>query len=76
MVSFKCQLKTKNGAGRAAKSQGVIFGEVVLVHIKDELLVKGKLDPSRLKAVGCLGMGVYCRTRDIFEMKPSQTGDR
>jgi len=51
--------------------RAIIFGEVVLAHIKDELWVEGKVEPSRLRAVGRVGRDIYCRTRDIFEMKCS-----
>jgi len=31
--------------------------------------VDGKLDPSRLNAVGRVGRDTYCRTGDIFAIK-------
>jgi flavin reductase (DIM6/NTAB) family NADH-FMN oxidoreductase RutF len=45
-----------------------LFGEVVAFHIRDELLRDGKVDPSKLKAIGRLGGPTYCRTNDLFEM--------
>jgi flavin reductase (DIM6/NTAB) family NADH-FMN oxidoreductase RutF len=46
-------------------------GEILQVHVKDELYVDGNIDPIKLKAVGRLGGGgdFYCRTQDIFELK-------
>ena len=67
-VSLECRLVQSLELGEGQNLRGVIFGEVVLAHVKDELLVSGKLEPSRLKAVGRIGDGLYCRTGDIFEM--------
>ncbi len=74
-VSLECQLVQKlELVEELVKGHGlrsIIFGKVVLIHIKDELWVDGKIDPSRLGAVGRLGKDLYCRTTDMFEMKSS-----
>jgi len=70
-VSLECRLMQKLELGEGQNLRGVIFGEVVLAHVKDELWVDGNIEPSRLRAVGRLGGGIYCPTRDIFKMKPS-----
>ncbi|MFC1940419.1 flavin reductase family protein [Chloroflexota bacterium] len=47
-----------------------VIGEVLLVHIKDELWSGEYIEPSLLKAVGRVGgLHSYCRTTDIFEME-------
>ncbi len=53
--------------GNALRS--VIFGEVVQIHVKDEVLTDGEIDPAKLKAVGRVGRNMYCRTTDVFEAK-------
>ena len=68
-VSFECRLVQKLELGEGQDSRGIVFGEVVLAHVKDGLWVDGKIGPPRLSAVGRLGDGVYCRTGDIFEVK-------
>ena len=70
-VSLECRLVKTLDLGEGPTLRNLIFGEVVLVHVKDEVWVEGKIDPSRLKAVGRVGDGLYCRTGDIFEMKRS-----
>jgi len=67
-VSLECRLVQRLELGEGQNLRGVIFGEVVLVHVKDELWVASKIEPSRFRAVGRLGSGIYCRTGDIFEM--------
>jgi len=71
-VSFECRLVQKLELGEGMDSRGIVFGEVILTHIKEGLWVDGKIEPSKLKAVGRLGTGLYCRTGDIFEVKVSQ----
>ncbi len=70
-VSFECQLIQKLELVEGQDLRSVVFGEVVLMHINDELWIEGKIDPSRLRAVGRLGIGLYCRTEDILEINRS-----
>jgi len=70
-ISLECRLVKRLELGEGQNLRGVVFGEVVLAHIKDELWATGKIQPSKLRAVGRLGSGIYCRTSDIFEVKPS-----
>ena len=72
-VSLECRLiqkleileERKEGVGLTA----IIFGLVVLAHIKDEILVEGIVEPSRLQLVARVGKDKYCRIDDIFEIK-------
>ncbi len=68
-VSLECRLMETLELGEELRN--VIFGEVVLAHVKDELWVDGSVDPYKLRSVGRLGSGIYCHTRDIFETKVS-----
>lgn len=70
-VSLECRLVKELELIEGQGLRAVVFGEVVVAHIKDEVLVGGKVEPSRLKAVGRVGNDRYCRTGDIFEMKRS-----
>jgi flavin reductase (DIM6/NTAB) family NADH-FMN oxidoreductase RutF len=51
------------------QQSNVVIGEVVRVHIKEGIYVKGEIQMSALKALGRPGGDKYCRTTDIFEMK-------
>ncbi len=70
-VSLECRLVQRLEFGEGENLRYVIFGEVILTHVKDELLVDGKIEPARLKALGRIGGGIYCRTGDIFRMAVS-----
>jgi flavin reductase (DIM6/NTAB) family NADH-FMN oxidoreductase RutF len=72
-ISLECRLVQKiamieqfqDGQG----SNAIIFGEVVFAHIKDEVLVNGKIDPMRLGLIGRVGQDLYCRTVDTFKLE-------
>ena len=68
-VSLECRVRRDMELGEELRH--LVFGEVILTHVKDELWIDGNVDPHQLRLVGRLGGGTYCRTRDIFKMKPS-----
>ena len=47
----------------------VVIGEVVRIHVKDEVCVNGEIQMSKLGAIGRLGEGLYCRTTDTFRVE-------
>jgi flavin reductase (DIM6/NTAB) family NADH-FMN oxidoreductase RutF len=68
-VNMECKLTQILESGEAAAGGHIIIGEVVRVHIKDELWAGDQIDVSKLKPIGRLGGDLYCRITDIFEMK-------
>ena len=46
----------------------VVFGEVVGVHIADEVIVDGLVDPLRLDAIARLGYDQYALISEVFSM--------
>jgi flavin reductase (DIM6/NTAB) family NADH-FMN oxidoreductase RutF len=46
----------------------VVFGEVVGIHIADDVIVDGLVDVSRLDPFGRLGYQDYVHVRDTFTM--------
>lgn len=72
-VNFECRLLQHV----VVADNTVCFGEVVRMHVADEVLAGGLVDPRRLRAVGRLGHKYYCRTTDVFEMaRPRVTGPK
>ncbi|MBI4329765.1 MAG: flavin reductase family protein [Chloroflexi bacterium] len=72
-INLECRMVQKleimeEGAGLRA----IVFGEVLVMHIKDEVWVNGEIDPFRLKPVGRVGRNLYCRTGDIIEVKRTE----
>ena len=73
-INMECRLLQILEFGREPRKNEFIIGEVVRIHIKDEFIVDGQLQPRKLKIIGRLsGHGrAYCRTTDIFEIKRTQ----
>jgi flavin reductase (DIM6/NTAB) family NADH-FMN oxidoreductase RutF len=65
-VAMECRLDRIVEVGRTGTA--VIIGEILLWHIRDELIVEGRLDVGRLDAIGRMGGPHYARTRDRFDM--------
>ena len=65
-VAMECRLDRIIEIGRGGTA--VIIGEIVLWHVRDELVVEGRLDLGRLDALGRMGGPTYTRTRDRFDM--------
>ncbi len=56
-ISMECRLiQTVEFGGKPNRST-IILGEILVVHIKDEVMTKGKLDPLKAKIIGRLGDG-------------------
>ena len=71
-VNLECRLRQILEFGEDLRVSSFIIGDVLRVHVRDELLDGGVIKAPRLKAIGRLGEDFYCRTMDIFEMKRPQ----
>jgi flavin reductase (DIM6/NTAB) family NADH-FMN oxidoreductase RutF len=65
-VAMECRLERIVEVGRGGTA--VIIGEILLWHVRDELVVGGRLDLGRLDAIGRMGGPTYTRTRDRFDL--------
>ena len=72
-VNMECKLMQILEFGEPPRISSFIIGEVVRVHIRDEVWVDGVINAHKLKVIGRLGEDLYCRTRDMFEMKRPDT---
>lgn len=68
-VNMECKLVQILELGEIPTGSTVVIGEVILVHVRDDLWIKDHIEMSRLKAIGRLGGDLYCRITDLFEMK-------
>ena len=68
-ISMECKLNRILEFGDSIDVNMVAIGEIVRVHVRDDVLSNGVVDPSKLKAIARLGADFYCRTGDLFEMK-------
>jgi flavin reductase (DIM6/NTAB) family NADH-FMN oxidoreductase RutF len=68
-VAFECRYwRTIELPGRNGGTSGnaIVLGQVVGVHIADEVIVNGKVDVTRLKPIARLGYGDYAVIDQVF----------
>jgi flavin reductase (DIM6/NTAB) family NADH-FMN oxidoreductase RutF len=68
-IQFECRLMQILEFGIFPHINNFVIGEILMIHVKDDLLVDGVIQTDRVKAIGRLGGDFYCRTGDVFEMK-------
>jgi flavin reductase (DIM6/NTAB) family NADH-FMN oxidoreductase RutF len=64
-VAFECRLYDAIEVGEST----MVLGEVVYAHVDDEVTTDGKLDVTKLDAVGRLSGSYYATTRDRFSLE-------
>jgi len=72
-INMECRLVQVLEFGNRPIRSSFIIGEVVRVHIKDWLYVNNEIDMFQLNAIARMGGRLYCRTRDIFGIKESDS---
>lgn len=64
-VAFECRVNDVVSKGNGH----MVFGDVLLVHVDEDLFVDGRVDPGRLKPVGRLGGAMYTdASGDVFKL--------
>ncbi|HHY22499.1 MAG TPA: flavin reductase family protein [Bacilli bacterium] len=65
-IHMECQLEQIIEIGSSPHS--LVIGEVKAIHVDDEFMNEGRIDMSRLAAVGRMGGKWYIKTNDLFEL--------
>jgi flavin reductase (DIM6/NTAB) family NADH-FMN oxidoreductase RutF len=71
-VQMECRLNRILEFGESPMVTGYVIGDVLCVHVKDELYAGDEIQVDKLRAVGRLGgrgRDLYCRTTDSFEVQ-------
>ena len=70
-INMECRVLQILEFGQAPTLANLVIGEILLIHITDELYDKQSRCVSGLKTIGRLGgdRDIYCRIRDSFQMK-------
>ena len=69
-VHLECRMRQLISMGDGPIAANLVIGEVLLIHIDDEVLdPSGRVDPRKLKTIARLGGSYYCRSTDLFEME-------
>ncbi len=71
-INLECKLlQTLEFIEEGNGLRSVVFGQVVQIHVKDEICANGGIDPARLQVVGRVGRNAYIKAANIFEVKRS-----
>jgi flavin reductase (DIM6/NTAB) family NADH-FMN oxidoreductase RutF len=69
-VTMECKVLQIVSTGKGPIAGNLVIGEVLVIHIADDVLDdKKRIDPRKLRTIARLGGDYYCRTTDLFEMK-------
>jgi flavin reductase (DIM6/NTAB) family NADH-FMN oxidoreductase RutF len=68
-VQFECRLTQIMEFGVFPHVNNFVVGQILRVHVQDDMIVDGVVQAERVKTVGRLGADFYCGTQEIFEMK-------
>ncbi len=68
-VHLECTLRQVLPIGDGPISANLVIGEVLLIHVADDLLDDlGRIDPRKYQTIARLGGDWYCRATDLFTM--------
>lgn len=74
-VNMECKLERIITLGTETHPQGLVIGEIIQLHIDDEIISGHRINHEKLKPVGRLAGNMYTHTYDVFElMRPSYEG--
>jgi flavin reductase (DIM6/NTAB) family NADH-FMN oxidoreductase RutF len=74
-ISMECRLRQIVQVSTKALGGSLILGDILRLHIRDELFDNYRIDPDRLRAVGRMGGASYTRTGDRFELSRPKAGE-
>ena len=67
-VNMECRLIQVIPIGQGKRQHGLVIGEIVLMHIRDDIISGHRIDHQKLRPTGRLAGNMYCYTADTFEM--------
>ena len=67
-VNMECRLDQVVTIGSGDKEHGLIVGEILLMHIRDDIISGHRINHDVLKPVGRLAGNMYCYTHDTYQM--------
>jgi flavin reductase (DIM6/NTAB) family NADH-FMN oxidoreductase RutF len=67
-VNMECRLNQIVPIGQGRHQHGLVIGEIVLLHIRDDIINGHRINHQKLQPTGRLAGSMYCHTADVFEM--------
>jgi flavin reductase (DIM6/NTAB) family NADH-FMN oxidoreductase RutF len=74
-VNMECRLNQVVSIGDGG-GHALVIGEIILMHIRDDIINGHRINHQRLKPVGRLAGNMYCTTHDVYELvRPTYDGE-
>ena len=75
-VNMECRLMQVVNIGEQPHAHGLVIGEIVRMHVRDDILYEGpnglRINHEALRPTGRLAGNMYCHTDDVYELvRPS-----
>ncbi len=67
-VNMECRLDRVISLGSPGHEHGLVLGEIVLMHVRDDIIDGHRINHHLLKPTGRLAGSMYCHTTDVYEM--------
>ncbi len=67
-VNMECKLVQVVPIGSGPSAHGLVIGEIVLMHVRDDIINGHRINHQLLKPVGRLAGNMYCYTDNTYEM--------
>ncbi len=67
-ASIECELLQAIQLGSGPAGANLVVGRIVWIDVRDDLVVDGRLDATKLETIGRMGGATYVLTTDRFEM--------
>ncbi len=66
-VNMECRLNQVVDIGDRT-NHALVIGEIVLMHVRDDIIDGHRINHARLKPVGRLAGNMYCNTHEVYEL--------
>lgn len=67
-VNMECRLIQVVPIGNDGHGHGLVIGDIVRMHVRDDIINGHRINHQKLKPTGRLAGNMYCYTPDTFEM--------
>ena len=68
LAQFECRLLKHIELASGPAGSNVVIGEIVMLHVDDQIIEDKIIDPAKLDNVGRLGGKAYAKTTERFEL--------
>jgi len=68
-AQLECRLNKVVQIGNGDNESGLVIGDVLLVHVKDEIIDGNRIDINKLNAIGRLSGSMYSNIGETFSLK-------